>query len=123
MLLLNSTCQISVPFSTPTPVLNSYAATIGIMALFTVVLEFDGGTYISQVSATSAHNAAMKHAAHLIGIKEMGTLVNRRRLANRLSVEQPVSIEGARNVWCCSASVGEEVRTGEHRGNRLMRGF
>jgi hypothetical protein len=78
------------------------------MALFTVVLEFDGGTYISQFQATSAHNAAVKHAAHLIGNKEMSTLLNRRRLADRLSVEPPVAIEGVRNVWCCSASVGKK---------------
>jgi hypothetical protein len=78
------------------------------MALFTVVLEFDGGTYISQFRATSARNAAMKYAAHLIGNKEMSTLANRRRLADRLSVEQAVAIEGVRNVWCCSASVGKK---------------
>jgi 3-deoxy-D-manno-octulosonic-acid transferase len=78
------------------------------MALFTAVLEFDGGTYISQFRATSAHNAATKHAARLMGNKEISTLANRRRLAERLSVEQPIAIEGVRNVWCCSASVGEK---------------
>jgi hypothetical protein len=77
------------------------------MALFTVILEFDGGTYISQFQATSAHSAAAKHAARLIGNRQMSTLVNRRRLADALAVEQPVAIEGVRNVWCCSASVGE----------------
>lgn len=77
------------------------------MALFTVILEFDGGTYISQLQATSAYNAAAKHAARLIGNKQVSTLVNRRRLADALSVEQPVVIEGVRNVWCCSASVGK----------------
>ena len=77
------------------------------MALFTVILEFDGGTYISQFQATSAHNAATKHVAHLIGIKQLSTPVNRKRLADGLSVEQPVPIEGVRNVWCCSASVGK----------------
>ena len=87
---------------------NSYAHTIGIMALFTVVLEFDGGTYISQFRAKSPHNVVMKHAADLVGNKEMSTPVNRRRLADRLSVEQPVAIEGVRNVWCCSASVGKK---------------
>jgi hypothetical protein len=78
------------------------------MALFTVVLEFDGGTYISQFRATSAHNAAIKHAVHLMGNKEMSTLANRRRLADRLSAEQLFAIEGVRNVWCCSASVGKK---------------
>lgn len=84
------------------------AATIGIMALFTVFLEFDGGTYISQFRANSAHKATVKHAAHLIDNKEMGTLEKRRRLADRLSVEKPIAIEGLRNVWCSSASVEEK---------------
>jgi hypothetical protein len=78
------------------------------MALFTVVLEFDGGTYISQFQARSAHNAAAKHAAQLLGNKEMSTILTRRRLAERLSVEQPVAIEGVRHVWCCSASIGKK---------------
>jgi hypothetical protein len=79
------------------------------MALFTVILEFDGGTYISQFQATSASNAAAKHAAYLIGNKGMSTFVNRKRLSDRLSLEQPVAIEGVRNVWCCSASVGKKL--------------
>jgi hypothetical protein len=79
------------------------------MALFTVILEFDGGTYISQFQAASAHNAAMKHVAHVIGIKRMSTPVNRRRLADGLSGENPVAIEGVRNVWCCSATVGKKL--------------
>ena len=77
------------------------------MALFTMVLEFDGGTYISQFRARSVQDAAMKHAAHVNEIKDMGTSANRKRLAARLSSEQPTAIEGARNVWCCSASVGK----------------
>ena len=78
------------------------------MALFTVVLEFDGGTYVSQFKAASASAAAVKHAAHLISFNAMSTPSNRKRLADRLSLEQPVAIQGIRNVWCCSASVGRK---------------
>ena len=78
------------------------------MALFTVVLEFGGGTYVSQFKAASAHAAAVKHASHLISIKGMGTPSDRQRLADRLSREQPVPIHGIRNVWCCSGSVGRK---------------
>lgn len=91
-----------------TPDFNSYAATIAVMALFTVVLEFGGGTYVSQFKAASAHAAAAKHAAHLISLKGMSTPSDRTRLAERLSVEQPIAIRGIRNVWCCSASVGRK---------------
>jgi hypothetical protein len=79
------------------------------MALFTVILEFDSGTYVSQFKAASAHAAAVKHAAHLFSIKGMSTSLNRKRLADRLSLEQPIAIRGVRNVWCCSASVGRRL--------------
>jgi hypothetical protein len=36
---------------------DTYPTTIGVMALFTVVLEFDGGTHISQFHARSANHA------------------------------------------------------------------
>jgi hypothetical protein len=90
------------------PDFNSYAATIVVMALFTVVLEFGGGTYISQFKAVSAQAAAVKHAAHLVRFKGMSTPSDRKRLAERLSLEQPVAIQGIRNVWCCSGSVGRK---------------
>ena len=85
------------------------ATTIGVMPLFTVVLEFDGGTYISQFRARSAHRAAANCAAHLVGINGMSTLANRKRLASCLSRERPVAIQGVRNVWCCSASIGKKL--------------
>ena len=79
------------------------------MALFTMILEFDGGTYISQFQASSPDNAAVKHANYLVGLKRMSTPASRKRLANSLSVEKPVAIEGVRKVWCCSASVGKKL--------------
>jgi hypothetical protein len=82
------------------------AATIVVMALFTVVLEFDGGTYISQVRAASAHLAAIKHVALLASNKTIGP--TRKRLAVRLAGDKPVGIKGLRNVWCCSATVGKK---------------
>ena len=69
------------------------AATIVVMALFTVVLEFDGGTYISQVRAASAHLAAIKHVALLASNKTIGP--TRKRLAVRLAGDKPVGIKRA----------------------------
>jgi hypothetical protein len=86
----------------------SDAATIVVMALFTVLLEFDGGTYISQLRAPSAHLAATKHVTLLVSNKAIGTLATRKRLAVRLAGDKPVGIEGLRNVWCCSATVGKK---------------
>lgn len=75
------------------------------MPLFTVILEFDGGTYISQFQASSAYAAARMHAQYLVDIKGMDTLSNRMRLAEHLSQERPVPIGGVRKVWCSSASL------------------
>jgi hypothetical protein len=79
------------------------------MALFTMILEFDGGTYISQFQASSPDDAAVKHADYLVGLNGMSTPTIRRRLANRLSLRRPVAIEGVRKVWCCSASIGKKL--------------
>jgi hypothetical protein len=79
------------------------------MALFTMILEFDGGTYISQVQASSPDDAAVKHADYLVGLNGMRTATTRRRLAERLSQERPVAIEGVRKVWCCFATVGKKL--------------
>jgi hypothetical protein len=101
----------------------SYAATISDMALFTVILEFDGGTYISQFLASSPKNAAMKHSAHLVEIKGMSTLAIRRRLADRLSSEVPIAIAGIRRVWCLFSLSRKETGIAEHRGDCLRRKF
>ena len=79
------------------------------MVLFTVILEFDDGTYISQFQASSPDDAAVKHADYLVGLNRMGTPTIRRRLADRLSLERPVAIEGIRKVWCCTASIGKKL--------------
>jgi hypothetical protein len=46
------------------------------MPLFTVILEFDGGTYISQFQASSPHDAAVKHADYLLDLNGMSTSEN-----------------------------------------------
>jgi len=78
------------------------------MSLFTMLLEFGGGTYISQIRATSARIAARKHATQLVGNKVIASLAVRKRLAQDLLKDEPVAIEGVPNVWCCSASVGRK---------------
>jgi hypothetical protein len=78
------------------------------MALFTVLLEFDGGTYIAQLRAPSSKTAVAKYAAQVLKNSEIGRLPARKRLAEALSVEVPIAIEGVRKVWCCSASVGRK---------------
>lgn len=79
------------------------------MALFTLVLEFDGGTYISQFRAPSVHRAVAEYRSRLVRDKVVSALSVRRRLADALSAESPVAIEGVRSVWCCSTSIGRKL--------------
>ncbi len=91
------------------PGCNTYPATMVCMALFTFVLEFDGGTDISQFRAASPRRAVSQYPSHLLRNKAVSTPAVRRRIADALLAEKPVAIEGVRNVWCCSASIGERL--------------
>lgn len=77
------------------------------MALFTVLLEFDGGAYISQLRAASVGKAIRKYAAQLPDRDGIAKGPARRRIADALSAE--VAIDGARNVWCCSVVVTNKL--------------
>ena len=54
--------------------------------------------------------------------KYAGLLVNnvavplsvRRRLASGLAEDEPIAIEGIRNVWCCFATVGKKSALTEY---------
>jgi hypothetical protein len=78
------------------------------MALFTFVLEYDRGTYISQCRAATVRSAVARYALHLAGNKAVSTVSVRNRLADALSGEEPIPVDGVRNVWCCSASIGKK---------------
>jgi hypothetical protein len=78
------------------------------MPLFTFVLEFDGGTHVSQFRATSLVRAVEEYGSQLLRDKAVAALPLRRRLTEALSAEDPVAIKGVRNVWCCSTSIGNK---------------
>ena len=78
------------------------------MALFALLLEFNGGTYISQVRSSSARGAVRKYATELTRNEELGASNLRKHLAGSLGAEVPVAIEDTVNVWCCSASVSNK---------------
>jgi hypothetical protein len=91
------------------------------MPLFTFVLEFDGGTHISQFRATSVVRAVEEYGTQLLRDKTVAAPPTRKRLSEAFSTEHPVAIKGVRNVWCCSASIRKKlailyvVSTADHR--------
>ena len=76
------------------------------MALFTMLLEFKGGTYISQLRAPSARSAVKKWAAQQIKTGTIYTPAIRKKLAAALAAENLVRIDMIQSVWCATASVG-----------------
>jgi hypothetical protein len=89
-------------FSVLSPVHNSYPVTIALMSLFTAILEFDGGTYISQIRSASVRSAVSKYASGLGQNKAIPGTSEKQSLAVTFRQEVPVSISGVQNVWCCS---------------------
>jgi uncharacterized protein (UPF0333 family) len=75
--------------------------------LFTILLEYGGGTYISQVRANSTSKAVVKWATSL----DVAALTRRRKddLLRRITEDEPVKITGADGIWCVSADIGNKL--------------
>ena len=76
------------------------------MALYTFVLEYDGGTYVSQVLAASKDEAPAAWAASLWpgqvrGMRETNLL----ELRSGITSHSPVPLDGLVNAWCASCLV------------------
>jgi len=79
------------------------------MALYTVILEYRGGTYSSQVTAESPRAALLSWATNLEAseIKHLGTSGKQRLIAGLKNdpIDRPVLLTGLRNVWCYSGPI------------------
>jgi hypothetical protein len=78
------------------------------MPLFTILLEFGGGTYVSQVQAASLKGAKDKYCLSL-ATQKFGTGKTRRELAEKLKDDEPTALSDIRNVWCLSVSIGRKL--------------
>jgi hypothetical protein len=80
------------------------------MPLFTLVLEYNGGTYICQARATSFRTAPASLVRSLApgdlkGVGELGLA----KLAEQVKETSPTPIEGVLNTWCSSALVAGKL--------------
>ncbi len=71
------------------------------MPRYTLIMDYLGGTYISQVNAASPKRAFVKAAQELdqsqisgLGMKTKETLIK------HVKTEEPVRLVGVENVWC-----------------------
>lgn len=72
------------------------------MALFTVIADYRGGTYIKQLHASGVRSALEQWARELPDIRGsfIGAATQRRvSAAVREQDDRPVAIEGTENVW------------------------
>jgi hypothetical protein len=76
------------------------------MALYTIILDYRGGTYISQVRARSPRAAAKQWARALdvVGVKHLGAKGKQKIITNlendEYCLNEPVALTGLVGVWC-----------------------
>lgn len=80
------------------------------LAHYTIIMDWDGGTYLYQAQGQDVHRAVCRCIEELdLGpIPGMGPAA-RTRLAADVRKQEPVAITGLTNVWCYSASVRGEL--------------
>lgn len=76
--------------------------------LFTIVCEFRGGTYISQVRASDEHAAVKEWTALLVRERPMKRASSylAKSVVARSEEYPPVALEGLRGVWCITGNCG-----------------
>ena len=69
-------------------------------------MEYAGGTYISQVKASSSKSACVKWAKGLnpSEVEGLGEK-SKELLVAEMEEEEPVPLKGILNVWCASARI------------------
>jgi hypothetical protein len=77
-----------------------------LMPLYTFIMEFEGGTYISQVKASSPKSACVKWAESLDAsgiyrLSEAGKSI----LVEEMKNVAPTAIKGVLNTWFSSALI------------------
>jgi hypothetical protein len=82
------------------------------MPLYTFIVEYLGGTYISQVRASTPRSASRAWAKQLdesavwgIGMSGKEKLIEEMKSG----FSDPVAITGVKHTWCCSALVRNKL--------------
>lgn len=78
-------------------------ATMSLGDLYTIILDYKGGTYISQVTADSPE-AAVNSWVTAANEQDLAHWNLTRKELAELSEDRMISIDGCQNVWCASGS-------------------
>jgi len=80
------------------------------MPFYTFIMEYAGGTYLSQDNAPSPKSACVKWAQGLDESQVSGMgLKSKESLIEQMKEEAPVPLDGLVNAWCKSALVRGEL--------------
>jgi hypothetical protein len=71
--------------------------------LYTMLLEYKGGTYVSQVSGNTV-GVAIKKWAKAVSDQELKSWGLTRAEITRLANDNPLPLVGCSNVWCLTDS-------------------
>jgi len=76
------------------------------MPFYTFIMDYAGGTYISQVKAASEKSACVKWAQKLQVSQIQGLdLKGQESLIQQMKEELPGALNGTLNAWCTSAII------------------
>jgi hypothetical protein len=80
------------------------------MPLYTFIMEYAGGTYISQVEASSPKKACVEWLLNLnprmvSGLGKKGKML----LVEKMAQAEPTPVNEVLNTWCISANVSGEM--------------
>ena len=79
------------------------------MPLYTIALEFQGGTYISQLMAESERTAIDQWAQTLSELVPNISSTDRKQLGEEFKYEELAPLDGLVNTWCTSALVNGDL--------------
>ncbi len=77
------------------------------MPFYTFIMEYDGGTYVSQLKAQSKQRACIKWAQQL-NISEIHNFgqSSKEKLIEEMKTEEPILLNSLKNVWCQMTWIG-----------------
>jgi hypothetical protein len=79
------------------------------MALFTIILDYCGGTYLFQVNADSPSKALWRWVNELKDEDMKQLMISRILLSSALRGGKPLPVHGVSNAWCCSATIDDRL--------------
>ena len=73
--------------------------------LYTIVLDYKGGTYVGQAAGSSARSALKLWISRITNRELREWKITRRELSGIPKSDKPVQLTGRLNVWCLSGLV------------------